>query len=404
MTISSSQIETQIAKLQEFVCQRNYAGYDPYDALNSPVLRAASCGTKWGRIVCTQILKRCPLNVRPLLGIRFGQNPKALGLFLEGYARLYRREPRDEFLQSANYLIRRLASLSTPTRSGHGWGYNFDWQSRAFFVPKFTPSIVCSSFVAHALLDAAEVFGSEEARRLVIPVADFFLRDLNRTAEGDSFCFSYTPLDHYAVHNANLLGASVLIRLWKLTGVSSLRDSAFAALSYSMKHQHEDGSWYYSERDNAHWIDSFHTGFNLEAVRRFFDAGEGLNYTQAYARGVRFYADQFFLPDGTPKYYAHRTYPIDIHAAAEAISFFTDEGEQYAPLVDRVLQWTIKNLMHHSGFFYYQKSPRFTNHVPYMRWAQAWMFRALAACAASAPRNSLTVCPVSRLTPAESMS
>src|ERR1700694_2134521 len=176
----TSHLETQLGRLENFVQQHDYAGYDPYDALNSPVLRAATGRTKWGRIACTQLLKRCPVNLRPFLGIRPGQNPKALGLFLEGYARRHRREPCDNFADSAAYLIRRLAELSTPTRSGHGWGYNFDWPSRAFFVPKFNPSLICSSVIAHALLDAAEVFGSEEAYRFALPVGDFFLRDLNR--------------------------------------------------------------------------------------------------------------------------------------------------------------------------------------------------------------------------------
>ncbi len=378
-------ITQHLDQLRAYIEKRGFAGYEPHDALSSPLLRAASCGTKWGRIACIQSLSRCPVNLRPVLRIRPGQNPKALGLFLEGYTRLHQRDPRDEYADRAAELIRRLAALGTQTRSGHGWGYHYDWQSRAFFLPKFTPSIVCSSFVAHALLDAAEVFGSREARELALPVGGFFLRDLNRIVEGDGFCFSYTPLDRYAVHNASLLGASVLIRLHHLTGAAALRDAGLAALAYSMKHQRDDGSWYYSERNTSHWIDSFHTGFNLESIRRVLNCGEAAAYRQAYERGVRFYADEFFLPDGTPKYYADSTYPIDIHAAAEAISFFADEGEQFASLVDRVLEWTLQNLADRRGFFYYRKTRYLTNRVPYMRWSQAWMFRALATYAA--PRS-----------------
>jgi hypothetical protein len=378
----TSPLAAQIAKLARFVETRNYAGDDPYDALNSPLLRALSCGTKWGRIACIQALRQSPVNLRRLLGIRPGQNPKALGLFLEGYARLHRLEPRGEYAERARYLVRRLAALRALSRSGHGWGYNFAWQSRAFYLPAFTPTVVCSSFVAHALLDAAEAFGLEEARRLALPAGEFILGDLNRTPEGDTFCFSYSALDRYAVHNASLLGASLLIRLHPLAGGAAMRDAALAALAYSMKHQREDGSWYYSERGSSRWIDSFHTGFNLEAVRRFLAAGEGLEYGRAFARGVRFYADRFFLPDGAPKYYSESAYPIDIHAAAEAVSFFADEGPEFAPLADRVLRWTLDNLADAGGFFYYRKGPRRTNRIPYMRWGQAWMFRALAAYAA----------------------
>src|SRR5207245_4920672 len=116
--LSAMDVTQHLHRLRAYVENREYAGYDPYDALNSPLLRVANGGTKWCRIACIQLLKRCPVNLRPLLGIRPGQNPKALGLFLEGYARLYRRERRDEYADSAAYLIRRLAALFTPTRSG----------------------------------------------------------------------------------------------------------------------------------------------------------------------------------------------------------------------------------------------------------------------------------------------
>jgi hypothetical protein len=216
-----------------------------------------------------------------------------------------------------------------------------------------------------------------------MPVADFFLRDLNRTsAGGGAFCFSYSALDRYAVHNASLLGASVLLRLDALEPNPEARAAAFAALAYSMDRQLEDGSWRYSESGEGHWIDSFHTGFNLESIRRFLSAGGAEQYREAYQRGVAFYAANFFLPDGTPRYYSNRTYPIDVHAAAEAISFFSDEGAPYSQLAGRVLDWTMANLADPRGYFYFQKTPRHTNRIPYMRWSQAWMFRALTAWSA----------------------
>src|SRR5262249_15687291 len=156
------------------------------------------------------------------------------------------------------------------------------------------------------------------------------------------FCFSYTPLDDYAVHNANLLGASLLLRLYHLTGERAFREASLAALAYTMKYQHQDGSWFYSETTYAHWVDSFHTGFNLESIRRFIRAGDGREYIQHYNRGVQFYAKNFFLSDGAPKYYARSSYPFDIHSAAEAIAFFADEEEHWRRLTDRVLAWTMR--------------------------------------------------------------
>jgi hypothetical protein len=357
---------------------RDFAGYDPYDALNSSILRIFSLGSKWGRLAVIQGMKRCPINLRRLSLVRPGHNPKALGLFLEGYTRLCRNDPEDSARWQITRLMELLEMQCSSNCSGNGWGYNFDWQSRVFFIPRGTPNIVCSSFIGHALLDVWEALHEQRALDLAVPIAQFFLRDLNRITEGDGFCFSYTPVDTHAVHNANLLGASLLIRLYKITQDICLREAALAALAYSMKYQRVDGSWFYSERPGSRWIDSFHTGFNLESIRRFLDLGQAAEYGEAYSAGVEFYAHKFFLPDGSPKYFHDRLYPIDIHSAAEAITFFSGEVA-YSNLAERVLMWALSNMYDGSGQFWFQKHRRFTIRIPYMRWSQAWMFRALTA-------------------------
>jgi len=377
-TLSIVRPETAaLDRLRRWAEARDFAGYDPYDALNSPVIRTLTGGSKWARVAATQLMKRCPLNLRPLLFTRPGHNPKALGLFLEGYVRLHRGGDDDAHTH-VDSLLGLLERLRSTYRHGHGWGYNFDWQSRVFFVPRGTPSGVCSSFIGHALLDAWETLHEQRALDLAVPIAQFLLRDLHRTPEGDTFCFSYTPIDTYAVHNANLLCASLLIRLHDVTGDDAFRDAALTALAYSMKHQQSDGSWRYSERPGSHWIDSFHTGFNLESIRRFLELGEAREYQGAYRAGCEFYARNLFLADGTPKYFHDGLYPIDIHSAAEAIAFFSGEP-RYRGLARRVLEWTLANMYDGKGGFYFQKRKRATIRVPYMRWAQAWMFRALTA-------------------------
>jgi hypothetical protein len=183
------------------------------------------------------------------------------------------------------------------------------------------------------------------------------------------------------VHNANLLGVSLLVRLHDVTGEADLLDTALASLAYTMKYQRDDGSWYYAEAALQHWIDSFHTGFNLEAIRRFLRLGQGLDYLPAYERGRTFYAANFFLADGTPKYYHDRVYPIDIHAPAQAVAFFAAEGPVYRELTDRVLAWMLTHLWSPKGYCYFRKSPFFTNRIAYMRWGQAWAFHALTTYA-----------------------
>src|SRR5882672_2820762 len=68
--------------------RRHWRGYDPYDALLSPLARWPLLGnSRLFRLALTQAVKRLPINLRPLLGIKGGINPKALALFLSAAAR-----------------------------------------------------------------------------------------------------------------------------------------------------------------------------------------------------------------------------------------------------------------------------------------------------------------------------
>jgi hypothetical protein len=367
-----------IERVGDYAEERDYAGYDPYDALNSPIVRFLTLGTSAGRLAWTQFFKRFPFNMRPLFLTPRGRNPKGMGLFLWGYAKLHRLHPDDpRWMDRAVKLVRLLEETRSTGWSGSCWGYNFDWQSRGLLMPRGTPTVVNSSFIGHALLDTWEMTGMREARDMALSIGPFLMNDLNRSVEGGTFCFSYTPLDRRVVHNANLLGGSLLIRLWSMSGDKTLREAALQSLSYSMNHQRPDGSWIYGEGPHQAWIDSFHTGFNLQCIRWFLDVGEAEKYRDDYERGRRFYAGNFFSIDGTPKYYHDRAHPLDIHSPAQAIVFFSREGEEYRDLTDTILKWMIDNLYDKRGFFRYRKQRFLTNKTPFMRWGQAWAFHAL---------------------------
>ncbi len=373
MTDLAAEARAAAEQLFAWAKDRNFEGYDPYDALNSPIVRAAAFGTRWGRIAWTQLLRRSPVNLRPLLGIKPGANPKALGLFLESSVKLGDRA-------AAESLVDRLAALRSPNAPGAAWGYNFPWQNRFQLLPRLTPTAVNTAFIGHALLDCYDAFQTRRALELALATADFFLGALRRKPDEDgAFCFSYTPLDGNYVHNANVLAASLLARLAARHGVEKARKPALNALEYTLRRQRPDGSWFYAERQEQRWIDSFHTGFVLEALRRFLNLGMADGAAGAYRKGVEFYAENFFLTDGTPKYYCDRLYTVDIHAPAEAVCFFSGAGPEYRALADRVLLWTLRNMRDaRTGVFYYRKSRLWTIKTPYMRWSQAWSLRALS--------------------------
>jgi rhamnogalacturonyl hydrolase YesR len=383
-------VEKCIEEMLSYSKSKSYAGYDPYDALNSPLLRVISSKSQYLRIAFIQFLRRCPVNLRPLLGVKKTHNTKGIGLFLWGYSKLYALTKEPRYLEIVDYLIDLLERLRSKGYSGSCWGYNFDWQSRTFMRPAGTPTIVNTSFIGHALLDCYELTGRQRPLDLAVPIKDFILEDLHRTRLDGTFCFSYTPIDTEIVHNANLLGASILARLMEYCDDTRLTQAALASLEYSMRHKREDGSWYYADTNVQRWIDSFHTGFNLQAIRYILDAGLASEHRAAYSKGVKYYAENFFLEDGTPKYYHDRIYPIDIHSPAQAICFFSREGKEYMELTDKIVNWMLKNMYSGKGFFYFRKGRFLTNRIPYMRWSQAWAFHALTEYLLATDKRSIT--------------
>ncbi len=369
---------------------RNWAGHDPYDGLNSRVFQSLPKvirTNRYARLVLIQLVKRSPVNLRGVLRVAPGHNPKGVGLFLAGMARLdAARASVDQPMQHrdlARTLVEQLATLATPGYAGACWGYNFDWQARAFFQPKGMPTVVASSFVAHALLDAAEAYGDERALDLARSTGDFIRRDLHRTtADGaPGFSFSYSPLDRTQVFNASLLGARLLARLCAATGDDTLRDDALNAARFVAHYQRADGSWGYGTAGFQTWVDNFHTGFNLECLADIDRHLGTTEFADAVERGYRYYRETLFLPDGTPKYFNTATYPVDVHASAQAVITHLALGQPDE--AERAADWALRHMRDPEGFFYFQKHPRRTVKTPFMRWSQAWMFYALGSLLAA---------------------
>src|SRR5262249_42261599 len=108
---------------------------------------------------------------------------------------------RDTLEGDLSFLLHQLGSLRSQEYAEACWGYNFDWQSRAFFAPRNTPNVVCTVFAALAYLDWYERTGAESVLGIVNSSCRFLLDRLNRSAGHEGECFSYTPLDHCRVHN-----------------------------------------------------------------------------------------------------------------------------------------------------------------------------------------------------------
>src|SRR5262245_1815773 len=65
-----------LSTLLRYCRSESWIGYDPYDGLKSPVARLFFFSNKFARTALTQLVKRCPINLRPILGIEKDLNPK----------------------------------------------------------------------------------------------------------------------------------------------------------------------------------------------------------------------------------------------------------------------------------------------------------------------------------------
>jgi hypothetical protein len=376
-----SDVMGPMQKLVGYCGKNDWAGYDPYDALNSPLLQTLPIlNSKIPRLVMTHALKHSPVNLRSPLGIPKTQNPKALALFLSSFLTLSSEQlsDREDLIKT---MIQLIAVKRSPEASYWCWGYSFPWQTRKEVVPAGAPSLVCTTFVALALMDAYEQMGDPVCLEMAVSAAEYIVDKLYWT-DGTVESFSYPqPQVPSQTHNANFIAADLLCRVYKHTGKQKFLEPAMRVTRCSVAKQHADGSWNYGEVASQDWIDNFHTGYNLRALRSIGEYAGTTEFQSAVRRGFEFYRAKFFREDGAVRYFHDRDYPVDIHCVAESIITplaLKDLDSENVALAFSVFQWALKYMWDQRGFFHYRRLRFYTIRTPYMRWSQAWMLLAMA--------------------------
>lgn len=385
MNTTHNELERAYESLAVWCRERDYVGHDPFDALNSRLFQATPLKkSRLVRLAWTQAFKRSPVNLRAIARVPAEKNSKGTALFALAALSRWRRERTKAAEDEARALLNDLLAARIETASGAAWGYNFDWQGRAFFAPKGTPTVVPTAFAARALVEAVREFETKEYLTVARSVCDFILNDLHRTVEtSDEVCWSYSPLDRTRVFNASLLAAETLAAVGAATGEKELREYAVRGARYVVNHQRADGSWAYGADSYQSWADNFHTAFVLTSLARIMrDCPESrAEFQAATMRGLEFWRANFFLDDGWPKYFHDRLYPADAHSAGAAVIALLELrelDESAKPMAEKIALWATRNLRAARGFFYYQRRRFHTVRTPYMRWSQSWMLYALA--------------------------
>jgi polysaccharide biosynthesis protein VpsJ len=380
-----------VYRLAEWLKRNEYQAYDPFDGLNARLLRFFTFETKLLRTVLQQGVRRFPFNMRPSLGICTGHSSKGMGFLARGFIRLHAITHEEDWSDRAEFALRWLIDHQCPDYSGACWGNHFDYQSRSFYLPKGVPTVVWTSLIGHAFLDGYEHYGKEEYLLVARRACDHIISDLARYTDGEGACISYVPGLNSQVHNANTLGGSLLARTCAYSDSPDYREVAQRAFVYTAQHQRPDGSWWYGEKENLHWVDNFHTAYVLDSFKRYAESTGDRSFDRHTERGYYYWKDTFFLPDGTPKYYDYKLLPIDIQCCSQAIDtlvFYCDRDQDGLNLACKVARWTIKNMQDPDGHFYYRRySSWLVNKTPTLHWGQATMLSAMASLVSKLPQR-----------------
>lgn len=373
----TADIEHALAGIRSWGEERNWRGYDPYDALNSPAAALLTLGSRSGRRALTQAVKLSPLNLRPLLAIRPDWNAKAIGLVSSAYVKLAAAGDATA-RREADRWLGWLALNHSGDAAGNAWGYHFDVQTRFFFYRRGTPNTIATSFVAQAFLDAVELLDAGRWSEPALAASRFLTARMLATGPRGSY-FRYLPEENELVHNANLMACAVLARTANALGEREFVGTAREALATSLVAQREDGSWPYAAGLHGDWVDNFHTGYVLESLARCADLEPAAR--EPLEHGLDYWERELFMPDGTPMYAPGRPYPLDAHCYATAIDTWLAVAERRPGALERaerIARLLLERMLDPAGFVYFQQRRLWTNRVPFVRWTTAPSFRALA--------------------------
>jgi len=385
--VSNDDIASVIEQTNRWSRKQLYKGHNKHDGLNSPILKLFLGWSKWPRIFAIQGIMRLPINIRPLFLVKKSYNPKGLALFVQGYLYRYQTTQQEKYLHEAEKLLQILIDIRASDRwKGLSWGYHYPWQDPGFYAPSNTPNAVVTSFVCEAMLHAYRVTKKDSYLDQVNQSIVFFTQHLQHLKESDSeLCLSYMPIKmSMRVMDVSILIAAVMAQYCQLAADNTHMEKAHRLATYVARQQTEYGAWYYTDpkEDSLITHDNYHTGFILDAFDRYRNACAKNNLADCshvnYDLGLKYYADNLFNNDGTPRWMHDQDYPHDIHGAAQGIITFSRHLQDHQSLVTKILEWSIGTMWNRQGRFYYQQTPVYRKRFTLLRWCNAWMMKALS--------------------------
>lgn len=371
-------LRKSIVGISDWVEANNYKGYEPFEG-NSSFFQPLTFGNLFAQRVLQQFVLRFPFNIRPLLGISKKESTKGRGYMVKGYLRMLEITKEERYKKLITENLEWLKKNKAKEFEDYSWGNHFNFTSRGGKLPKDRPIIVWTSLIGQAYLDAYELFGDQDYLNVAKSICQWIL-EVPRKVTPTGNCLSYIAKYDSYIHNSNMLGAAMLARTYKITRDQEYYDVAKSAMEYSCTRQEKDGSWFYGEEEKYHWIDNFHTGYNLDSLKCYIDNTGDTSYQQNLNDGLKYFKNELFVDGTIPKYYHNSLYPIDSQCVGQAIetfAYFSDSDPESLEFAQRVSNWAIDNMQDHTGYFYYRVLKYMKVKTPMLHWAQGTIYSGL---------------------------
>jgi hypothetical protein len=301
-------VKNLIINLDSWFEKQNFKGWDPYDIKGcNQSLKIQQLGNKnlFGKIIRKlyfTTIDLFPNLSRKILDIKPLENAKGIGLVLTAYSKLYKVTKDMSYLEKAFKYAKWLEKNRGKKYKGYNWGYPFDWQS-AIFIPRGTPSSVVTYIVGNGFYELYKITDNKKYLDICIGICEFFIKDLNITyVDEDKICHSYTPLDDYQVHNANLFVGEFLVKIGKEINNKKWIERGIKCANFAISEQQKEGfiPYWGLEQTNKYSAgkirnDHYHMGFEIRMLYSIWKISNLDYIKESWEKYVNFYLNNICL-------------------------------------------------------------------------------------------------------------
>ena len=182
-------ISVSLKKVEAWVEEHNYKGYEPFDGLSSS-FRFLTFGNLFLDRLLLQLIRQSPVNLRPILGVKPLESTKGRGYMAAGYLTMFKVTGEHQYREKAVLCLDWLMAHKSPKFDHYSWANHFDFASRGGRYEKHDSIIVWTALIGQAFLDAYEILKEERYLDVVKSVCEWILA-LPREKTDSGTCLSY---------------------------------------------------------------------------------------------------------------------------------------------------------------------------------------------------------------------